>query len=158
MPAPCTFPSLATCQKRFLWPYKEADLAPHTGVGLLLQVADAEKFAQAFGLGSLDSSLGVGKQGSIYVSQQGKPFEIFPSAPSLTDPFDLLHSEKLAFFVPTAVSLSVLLRPFPLSEDAIGRQETRLHLASGQTGIRIGTCHSHDQGNITLTSASTQQL
>ena len=44
---PCNFPSLESCQKRFLWTHKEADLAPHPVVGLVLLVGDAEKFPQA---------------------------------------------------------------------------------------------------------------
>ena len=48
------FPSLDSCQKRFLWTHKEVDLAPHPVVGLVLQVGDTEKFPQALGLGSLD--------------------------------------------------------------------------------------------------------
>ena len=34
---PCRFPSLHSCQKRFLWTHKEVDLAPHLVVGLTLQ-------------------------------------------------------------------------------------------------------------------------
>ena len=37
MPEPCKFPSLDSCQKRFLWTYKEVDLAPHQDVGLCYQ-------------------------------------------------------------------------------------------------------------------------
>ena len=44
MPEPCQFPSLDSCQKRFLWTHKEVDLAPHPVVGLVLQVGDTEKF------------------------------------------------------------------------------------------------------------------
>ena len=44
MPKPCTFPSLDSCQKRFLWTLKEVDLASHLVVDLVLQVGDAEKF------------------------------------------------------------------------------------------------------------------
>ena len=39
MPEPRKFSSLDSCQKRFLWTHKEADLAPHPVVGLVLQVA-----------------------------------------------------------------------------------------------------------------------
>ena len=42
MPEPCKFPSLDSCQKRFLWTHKEVDLAPV--VGLVLQAGDTEKF------------------------------------------------------------------------------------------------------------------
>ena len=35
---PCKFPSLDSCQKRFLWTHKEVDLAPHPVIGLVLQV------------------------------------------------------------------------------------------------------------------------
>ena len=38
MPQPCTFPSLDSCRKRFLWTHKEVGLAPHPVVGLVLQV------------------------------------------------------------------------------------------------------------------------
>ena len=54
IPEPCTFPSLDSRQKRFLWTYKEVYLAPHAVVDLLLQVEDAEKFPQALDVESLD--------------------------------------------------------------------------------------------------------
>ena len=41
MPETCKFPSLDSCQKRFLWTHKEADLALHPVVGLELQIGDA---------------------------------------------------------------------------------------------------------------------
>ena len=40
MPTPSKFPSLDSCQKKFLWTHKGAALAPHLVVGLLLQVGD----------------------------------------------------------------------------------------------------------------------
>ena len=48
MPEPCKFPSLDSCQKKFLWTYEEVDLVPHPVVGLVLQVGDKEKFPHAF--------------------------------------------------------------------------------------------------------------
>ena len=51
---PCKFPSLDSCQKKFLWTHKEVDLAPQPVVGLALQAGDAEKFSQALGFESLD--------------------------------------------------------------------------------------------------------
>ena len=54
MPKPCKFPSLDSCQKRFLWTHKEADLALHPVVGLVLQAGDAEEFPQAPGFEGLD--------------------------------------------------------------------------------------------------------
>ena len=54
MPEPCKFPSLDRCQKMFLWTHKDVDLAPHTDVGLVHQVGDAEKFPQALGFENLD--------------------------------------------------------------------------------------------------------
>ena len=48
------FLSLDSCQKRFLWTHKEVDLALHPVIGLVLQVGDLEKFAQALGFESLD--------------------------------------------------------------------------------------------------------
>ena len=38
VPEPCKFPSLASCQERFLWTHKEADLAPHPVVGLVTKL------------------------------------------------------------------------------------------------------------------------
>ena len=43
MPCPCEFPSLDSCQKRFLWTHKEVDLALHPVIGVVLHVGDAEK-------------------------------------------------------------------------------------------------------------------
>ena len=40
MPKPCKFPSLHSCQKRFLWTHKEVNLVPHPVVSLVLQVGD----------------------------------------------------------------------------------------------------------------------
>ena len=54
MPEPCKFPSLDSCQKKFLWTRQEVDLAPHPVVRLVFQVGDAEKFPQAVGFKSLD--------------------------------------------------------------------------------------------------------
>ena len=44
VPEQCKFPSLYSCQKRFLWTHMDVDLAPHPVFGLVLQVGDAEKF------------------------------------------------------------------------------------------------------------------
>ena len=44
------FPSLDSCQKRFLLANKEVDLAPLSIVGLFLLVGNAEKFPRALGL------------------------------------------------------------------------------------------------------------
>ena len=46
MPELYEFPSLDTCQKRFLWTHKEVDLAPHPIVGFVLSVGDTKKFSQ----------------------------------------------------------------------------------------------------------------
>ena len=45
MPEPRKFPSLDSCQKRFLWTHKEFGLAPHPVVGLVLQVGNVEVFS-----------------------------------------------------------------------------------------------------------------
>ena len=55
MPEPCEFPSLDSCQKRFLWAQKEVDLAPHPFVDLVLQVGHTQMFSQALGFESLDN-------------------------------------------------------------------------------------------------------
>ena len=57
MPGPCKFPSLDSCQKRFLWTHKEVDLAPHPVTGLVHQEEDAEKFLQTLGFEGLDPFL-----------------------------------------------------------------------------------------------------
>ena len=54
MPVPHKFLSLDSCQKRFLWTHKGVDLALHPVAGLVLQVANAEKFPQALCFESLD--------------------------------------------------------------------------------------------------------
>ena len=80
MPEPCKFPSLDSCQKRFLWTHKEVDLAPQPVIFLVLQVGDVKKFPQALGFESLDSFsffvffffffffLRVSKQGSCFTA------------------------------------------------------------------------------------------
>ena len=75
MPEPCEFPSLDSCQKRFLWTHKEVFLALHPVVDLLLQVGDVEKFPHALGLENLDplffflsSFLRVSKQGPCFTA------------------------------------------------------------------------------------------
>ena len=47
MPKPCTFPSLDSCQKRFLWTHRVVDLSLHPVIGPVLQVGDVEKFPHA---------------------------------------------------------------------------------------------------------------
>ena len=39
---------LDNCKKRFLWTYKEVDLAPHPVVGLALQVGDVNLVSKAW--------------------------------------------------------------------------------------------------------------
>ena len=62
MPKPCEFPSLDSCQKRFLWDYKEAELASYQLVGLAFQVRYAKEFPQALGFESLDPFLRVSRE------------------------------------------------------------------------------------------------
>ena len=62
----CMFPSFDTCQKRCLRTHKEGDLAPHSFVGLVLQVGDAEKFPQALGFESLDPFCQSQQAGSMF--------------------------------------------------------------------------------------------
>ena len=47
MHEPCNFPSLDSCQKKLQWTHKEADLALHPVIGLVLQAGDTEKFPHA---------------------------------------------------------------------------------------------------------------
>ena len=62
MPEPCKFPSLDSCQERFLWTHKGVALTPHPVVGLVLQVGDAEKFPQALVFEGLNPFPRVSKQ------------------------------------------------------------------------------------------------
>ena len=62
-PEPCKFPSLDSCQKRFLLTHKEVDLALHPVVGLVLQVGDAAKFPRARSFERQDPFHRVSKQG-----------------------------------------------------------------------------------------------
>ena len=68
MPELCKFPSLDSYQM-FLWTHKEVDLAPHPVIGLLLQVAVAEKFPHVVGFESLDSFFFLESASRIHVSQ-----------------------------------------------------------------------------------------
>ena len=68
MPEPCKFPSLDSCQKRFLWTHKGVDLSPRPVVGLMLQVGDAEKFREALGFEVLDPFLRSSKQGPCFTA------------------------------------------------------------------------------------------
>ena len=54
VPKPCKFPSIYSCQNKFMWIHKAVDLAPNPVIGLVLQIGDEEKFSQALGLKSLD--------------------------------------------------------------------------------------------------------
>ena len=67
MSGPCKFPSLDSC-KKFLWTHKGADLAPHSVVGLVLRVEDAEKFPHALSFESLDPFFKVGGQGPYFTA------------------------------------------------------------------------------------------
>ena len=69
MPEPRKFPSLDSCQKKFLWTHKEADVAPHPVVGLALRLGDMLlKFPRAFGFESLDPFLRVSMQGPCFTA------------------------------------------------------------------------------------------
>ena len=92
-PEPCEFPSLDSCQKRFLWTHQEADLAPHPLVGLVLQVGDAEKFPHALGFEGLDPFFRVSMQGPCFTATEedggGKrlsEFELAGRADGVTPP------------------------------------------------------------------------
>ena len=54
VPEPCKFPSLDSCQKRFLWTHREVGIAPHSVVGLVFEVEDSEKLPKALGFEGLD--------------------------------------------------------------------------------------------------------
>ena len=56
------------CNKRFLWTYKEVDLAPHPVGGLVFQVSDAEKFPKALDFECLGLFFRVSKQGSCFTA------------------------------------------------------------------------------------------
>ena len=73
-PNSCQLPSLDSCQKRFLWAHKDADLVQHPAIGLVHRVGDVEKFPQAIGLESLDPFQQAGSMSLInktnYISYQ----------------------------------------------------------------------------------------
>ena len=70
-PESCKLPSLDSYQKRFLWTYKEVDLAPHPVVGLVPQIGDAEKFLRALGFQSVDPFFPSQQAGSMIHSLSG---------------------------------------------------------------------------------------
>ena len=72
MPEPCKFPSLDSCQKRFMWTNKEADLVPHPALGLVVQVGDAEKFPKTLGFESLDPFFQSQQAGSMSDSHRAE--------------------------------------------------------------------------------------
>ena len=65
---PCNFPTLDSCQKRFLRTHKEVGLAPHPVVGLVLQVGNTEKVPHALSFESLDSFFRVSEQGPRFTA------------------------------------------------------------------------------------------
>ena len=67
IPEPCKFPSVDSCQKRFLWTHKDVDLALQPVLGLVLQVGDTEKFPHALDFESLDPFLESASR--VHVSQ-----------------------------------------------------------------------------------------
>ena len=71
MPEPCQFPSLDSCQRRFLWTHKKVDLTPHAVVGLVLQLGDTEKFPRALGFETLDPFFQTRQAGSMFHSRRG---------------------------------------------------------------------------------------
>ena len=86
MPGPCTFPSLDTCQKRFLWTHKEVALAPHPVVGLVHQVGDEEKFLHALGFEILDPSF---SESSILNKPENNNYSIDFTEPEASNHSDL---------------------------------------------------------------------
>ena len=60
--------SLDSCQKRFLRTHKKVDLAPHTVVGLVVQVRNTEKFPHALDFDSLGPLFRVSKQGPCFTA------------------------------------------------------------------------------------------
>ena len=70
MPESCKFPSLDSCQKRFLWTHKEVDLAPHPVVGLMFQVGDTKKFPKPLSFECQDPFFSQ-RAGSVFHSHRG---------------------------------------------------------------------------------------
>ena len=68
MSEPCKFPSLDSCQKRFLWTNKGVDLDLYPVVRLVLQVGHAKRFPQALGFKSLDPFSPVKKHGPCFTA------------------------------------------------------------------------------------------
>ena len=95
MPEPYKFPSLDSCQKRFLWTHREVDHILHPVVGLVLQVGDAEKFPQAQGFESLDPFSE--SAGRVHLSQPQRRMEVTRDLKSLSLLAELmvLHRQNL---------------------------------------------------------------
>ena len=67
MPEPCKFPSLDSCQKRFLWTHKKVDLAQQPVVGLLLQAGSCEQVSSVTWILFFFSLI---KQGSCFTATE----------------------------------------------------------------------------------------
>ena len=68
VPEPCKFPSLDSCQKRFLWTHKGVDLAPHPVVKSCAPSRRCGEFPQAFSFEGLDPCLRISKQGPCFTA------------------------------------------------------------------------------------------
>ena len=64
LPEPGKLPSLDSCQKRFRWTHKGADLAPHPS-------RRCKEVPQALGIEKLDPFLRVSKQGPCFTAIEG---------------------------------------------------------------------------------------
>ena len=71
MHEPCKFPSLDSCQKRFLWSCKEVDLTPYPVVGFVFKVGDMKKFPHALDFESLILFFQSEQAGSMFHSCRG---------------------------------------------------------------------------------------
>ena len=70
MPISCKFPSLATCQSRFLCAHKKTSLTQHPVVGFALQARDVQKLPQVPGLETWIFFSTVSKQGPRLVAKE----------------------------------------------------------------------------------------
>ena len=112
---PCKFPSLDSCQKKFLWTQKEVDLVPHPVIGLVFQVGDAENFPQALGFKSLDPFFSSEPAKRVPVSRPRRRIEVTRDLYNLNLPAKLMVLLCQFLFNPAIAAIAEAICGFLLS-------------------------------------------
>ena len=97
-----------SCQKRFLWTHKKVISAPHTVVGLVLLVGDAENCPQAHGFETLDPFSESASR--IHVSQPQKMMEVTRDLYNLLAKLMVLLRQILVNLAIAAITEVILMR------------------------------------------------